>query len=303
MNPLPLVDCIRKVREAVMPMYMVQLLSGRNVPGSDQAFFMEQEIVNQINQLFSLSSRTAVVIGAGGGIGAAIAAGLAAYGAKTVCVDINETGIRKTAAAIEAANGSCEVRVTDIMNEASLAGLVKSFASAEILVVTPAILVRKHIVDQSEAEFDKQVQLNVKGTFNVVKNFGREMASRGRGTIIGFSSVRASVVEPGAGVYAATKAAVCQLLRTLASELGPQGVRVNLIAPSPVETPLTADLQSKGDAYAITAARSMLRRWAKPEDFVGPAVFLASDASAFVTGAELFIDGGWTASDGLDRLG
>jgi NAD(P)-dependent dehydrogenase (short-subunit alcohol dehydrogenase family) len=243
-----------------------------------------------------------VVVGAGGGIGSAVALGLATYGARTVCVDVDEAGIERTDALIKSAGGSSEACVANILDSGALAALIERYAAAEILVITPAILVRKRILEQSNEEFDRQMDLNVKGTFNVAQAFGREMAARGRGNIIGFSSVRASVVEPGSGVYAATKAAVRQLLRTLAAELGPQGVRVNLIAPSPVETPLTADLQSRGNAYADTAQRSMLRRWAKPQDFIGPVLLLASDAGAFMTGTELFVDGGWTASDGMDRL-
>ena len=257
--------------------------------------------MNEIQQMFQLSGRTAVVVGAGGGIGSALAFGLAMCGARTVCVDVNEAGVQETSTRIKSAGGESEVYVASILKREAVDALVARHAQAEIAVITPAILVRKRIVDTSEEEFDRQMELNVKATFNLARGFGIEMASRGRGSIIGFSSVRASVVEPSAGVYAATKAAVRQLLRTLAAELGPSGVRVNLIAPSPVETPLTADLQKDGNAYRATAERSMLKRWATPNDFIGPTVLLASDAAAFITGSELLVDGGWTASDGMDR--
>lgn len=258
--------------------------------------------MNDVQKLFDLSGETAVVVGAGGGIGSAVAFGLAMSGARTVCVDINAAGIEETCNRIKSSGGVSEVCAADVLKRDAVDALVASYASAEIVVITPAILVRKRIADQSEEEFDRQMNLNVKGTFNVARGFGIEMARFGRGSIIGFSSVRASVVEPGSGVYAATKAAVRQLLRTLAAELGPNGVRVNLIAPSPVETSLTADLQKSGNAYTSTAERSLLRRWATPNDFIGPCVLLASDAGAFITGAELFVDGGWTASDGMDRV-
>lgn len=257
--------------------------------------------MNEVQKLFELSGKTAVIVGAGGGIGSAVAFGLAMCGAQTVCVDVNETGAEETSRRIKSAGGNSEVHVTSVLAHEAVGALVARHSDAEIVVITPAILVRKRIADTSEEEFDRQMELNVKATFNLVRGFGVEMARRGRGSIIGFSSVRASVVEPGSGVYAATKAAVRQLLRTLAAELGPNGVRVNLIAPSPVETPLTADLQRDGSAYRSTAERSMLRRWATPNDFIGPAVLLASEAGAFITGSELLVDGGWTASDGMNR--
>lgn len=259
-------------------------------------------MATEVGRLFELSGKTAVVIGAGGGIGSAVAFGLAMHGADTICVDLNEGGVAETDRRIRSEGGKSEVSLANVLERDAVDSLVARHASAEIVVITPAIIVRKRLLEQSDDEFDRQIALNVKSTFHVARGFGAEMARRGRGSIIGFSSVRACVVEPGSGVYAATKAAVRQLLRTLAAELGPSGVRVNVIAPSPVETPLTADFQRSGSAYESTAARSMLRRWARPDDFIGPAVLLASDAGSFITGSELFVDGGWTASDGMDRV-
>ncbi|MEK7277072.1 MAG: SDR family oxidoreductase, partial [Chloroflexota bacterium] len=120
----------------------------------------------------------------------------------------------------------------------------------------------------------------------------------GRGSIMVFSSIRAEVVEPGQGVYAATKAGARQMCRALAAELGPKGVRVNLIAPGVVETPLTAPIKSKPDWYNAYANKSILKRWSQPHEMVGAVVFLASEASSYVTGAVITIDGGWTAADG-----
>jgi NAD(P)-dependent dehydrogenase (short-subunit alcohol dehydrogenase family) len=99
-------------------------------------------------------------------------------------------------------------------------------------------------------------------------------------------------------VYAATKAGLLQLMRTAAAELGPQGVRCNVIAPGVVETPLTTQIRNVPDWYDAYAAKSALGRWAKPEELAGAVVYLASDASSFVTGSQLLVDGGWTAIDG-----
>jgi NAD(P)-dependent dehydrogenase (short-subunit alcohol dehydrogenase family) len=142
------------------------------------------------------------------------------------------------------------------------------------------------------------VSLNLRSSFDLVRAFGAGMAERGRGSIIGFSSIRAVTVEPGQGIYAATKAGVVQLLRTAAAELGPSGVRLNAIAPGVVETPLTEQIRDVPQWFEAYANKSALQRWSQPGELAGAVVYLASDASSFVTGIQLFVDGGWTAIDG-----
>src|SRR5699024_4963391 len=133
---------------------------------------------------------------------------------------------------------------------------------------------------------------------DLVRAFAAQMERRGGGSIIGFSSIRAATVEPGQGVYAATKAGLVQLLRTLAAELGPSGVRVNAIAPGVVETALASQVRADRDWADAYAAKSALGRWSRPDELAGAVVYLASDAASFVTGSQLFVDGGWTAVDG-----
>jgi NAD(P)-dependent dehydrogenase (short-subunit alcohol dehydrogenase family) len=124
------------------------------------------------------------------------------------------------------------------------------------------------------------------------------MAAAGTGSMIGFTSIRAQTTEPGQGAYAATKAATVMLFKTLAAELGPQGVRANTIAPGVVETPLTQPIKDRAEWYDAYADKAILKRWAAPSEMVGAVVFLASDAASYVTGTTLFVDGGWTAADG-----
>jgi NAD(P)-dependent dehydrogenase (short-subunit alcohol dehydrogenase family) len=154
------------------------------------------------------------------------------------------------------------------------------------------------MVEITEEEFERVVGLNLRGTFLALRAAGRRMAQAGRGSIIAFSSIRSQVIEPGQSVYAATKAGTVQLVRTLAAELGPQGVRANVIAPGVVDTPLTAPIKQHPAWYQAYAEKSILRRWAQVDELVGAVVYLASDASSYVTGAVLFVDGGWTAADG-----
>jgi NAD(P)-dependent dehydrogenase (short-subunit alcohol dehydrogenase family) len=158
--------------------------------------------------------------------------------------------------------------------------------------------VRKPILKYSEEELAFVLDVNMKGNFRVLRSAGRVMTARGRGSIILFSSIRSQTVEPGQSVYAATKAGIVQMARTAAAEFGPQGVRVNAIAPGVIETPLTAPIKANKQWYDAYAAKNILQRWGRPEEVVGPAVFLASDASSYVTGTVIFVDGGWLAVDG-----
>jgi NAD(P)-dependent dehydrogenase (short-subunit alcohol dehydrogenase family) len=124
------------------------------------------------------------------------------------------------------------------------------------------------------------------------------MTKAGTGSIVLVSSIRSLTVEPGQGVYAMTKAGIVQMVRTAASEFGGKGVRVNALGPGVVDTPLTAPIKADKAWYGAYADKSILKRWATPDEMAWPTVFLLSDAASYVTGTILFVDGGWTAQDG-----
>jgi NAD(P)-dependent dehydrogenase (short-subunit alcohol dehydrogenase family) len=257
------------------------------------------DIMNTYRNLFDLTGKTALVIGAGSGIGQAVAQGLAAFGARVVAADLETSSAEATANIIAAEGGTATTAQVDLGQRESVARLVQQVTPGlDVLVVTPAINVRKRLLDITEDEFDRVINLNLRGTFFALQAAGRRMAEQGSGSIMVFSSIRAEVVEPGQGVYAATKAGVLQMVKALAAELGPRGVRANAIAPGVVETPLTEPIKSQPEWYQAYANKSALQRWARPDEMVGAAVYLASDASSFVTGTLLKVDGGWTAVDG-----
>ncbi len=250
-----------------------------------------------LGSLFDLHGQRALVIGSGG-IGGVVAQGLAAYGAEVICADVQQVTADEVAATIRASNGRASSRVLDVTDESDVRRGAAEIGAVDIVVLTAATNVRKRIANLTLDEFRKVEQLNLEGTFLVLREFGAVMTERGRGSIIVFSSIRAKVVEPGQGVYAATKAGVLQLVRAAAAEMGPAGVRVNVIAPGVVDTALTAPIKADAEWYDAYAQKSVLGRWAQPEELVGATVFLASPASSYVTGTYLVVDGGWLAADG-----
>ena len=251
--------------------------------------------INDYRKLFDLSGKGALVIGAGSGIGAAVAQGLAAFGAAVTCADVNAEAAERTARDLEGEARAVKLDVTDALE---LQEVVGGLDALDILISTPSVNVRKPLLNYTEAEFERVVTLNLKGSFLALQAAGRRMAAQGSGSIVLFSSIRSQVVEPGQGVYAATKAGTLQLVKTLAAELGTQGVRANAIAPGVVETPLTEPIKANPEWYRAYAEKGALGRWATPSEMVGAAVFLASDAASYVTGTLLTVDGGWTAQDG-----
>ena len=250
------------------------------------------------NGLFDLSGKTAAIIGGGSGIGEAVAIGAAKQGAGVVVLDANDAAAHAVAARIPGADAAA----LDIGNvgsvNAALDTIARDRGRLDIVICTPSINVRKPILQYTGEDFDRVVATNLKGSFNVLQAAGRVMTAQRGGSIVLFSSIRAQVVEPGQSVYAMTKAGIVQLVRAGAAEFGPFNVRVNAMAPGVVETPLTAPIKADPAWYSAYASKSALKRWAQPDEMVGPTLFLVSDAASYVTGTVLFADGGWTAVDG-----
>ncbi len=236
-------------------------------------------------------------MGAGSGIGRESALALAAHGADVVCADRNLEAAKETADL----GAGTEVYELDVTDADAVARAAAQLGDVDVLVFTAATNVRKRLLDYTAEEFDRVVGLNLRSSFELVRAFGAGMAERGRGSIVGFSSIRAVTVEPGQGVYAATKAGLVQLLRAAAVELGEQGVRVNAVAPGIVDTPLTAQIRAVPEWSQAYASKSALGRWSRPDELAGAVVYLASDASSFVTGSQLSSTVGGPSSTGGTR--
>jgi NAD(P)-dependent dehydrogenase (short-subunit alcohol dehydrogenase family) len=251
--------------------------------------------------LFDLTGKTALVLGAASGIGKASAEALAALGAAVMCADKNREGVERTATEI-----GTHVKSTAQVVDAGKPEDVSALAAAamkfngriDIAVTTPAVHVRKPFLDYTDEEYDRIVDLNLRGVFLFLRVFGRIMRDQGSGSLIATSSMRAMTLEPGLAIYGATKAGIIQLVRGLASELGPSGVRVNAVVPSIVDTALVAPLKARPDIFNKLAAHTVFNRWSQPSEVATAVAFLASDAASYITGSALMVDGGWTAIDG-----
>lgn len=252
--------------------------------------------------MFRLDGKVVVVIGAGGGIGEACAIAIGAQGARTVCLDLNADKAAATAASIIAAGGVAESGLLDLVDGAATAAALDKVAQdhgrLDGLVCTPAVNVRKPILKYSLEEFDKVVNLNLRGNFAALMAAGRLMTAQKSGSVVLFSSIRSIVTEPGQSVYSMTKAGILQLAKTAATEWAPHGVRVNAIGPGVIETPLTAPIKNNPDWYKAYAMKNPMNRWGQPGEMAGPTVFLLSEASSYVTGTIIYADGGWLAADG-----
>ncbi len=248
--------------------------------------------------LFEMTGRNALVVGAGSGIGRCAAMCLAQFGAHVVCADVRQAAGETVSREIRANGGTAESARLDMRNTDQIQQALDRMPRPDVLVSTPSVNVRKPLLEYTDEEYDRVVDLNLKGTFRLVREVARTMTEGSGGSIIVFSSIRSQVVEPGQGVYAATKSGVVLMIRALAAELADNGIRANAIAPGVVDTPLTAQIKQHPNWHAAYAEKTMLRRWAKPEEIAGAVLYLASDASSYTTGSVLFVDGGWTAADG-----
>ena len=251
-------------------------------------------------QLLSLEGKTAVVTGGTSGIGRAISLGLADAGADVVATARRQNEVDQTAAEVEA-RGRRTVRIaSDVCNratlEALLAAVLGSLDKVDILINCAGRIKRAPTVDFPEEEWTSILDTNLTGTLRACQVFGPHMLGRGYGRIINISSLNSFVALSEVAAYAASKAGVASLTRSLAVEWSQKGVTVNAIAPGVFRTDLNAQLLDSTPRGQELLMRTPMGRFGKTEELIGAAVFLASDSASFVTGQTLVVDGGFLAS-------
>jgi NAD(P)-dependent dehydrogenase (short-subunit alcohol dehydrogenase family) len=255
-----------------------------------------------MDNLFSVNDLVVLVSGGSRGIGKAIAAGFAQRGAKVIITGRQQETLAATAREISTGKHPVEVLVSDV-GEAEKAGevveqAVSKFGRIDSLINVAGVNVRKRVEAYTLDEYDFIMNINLRGAFFLSQAVGRHMIARGGGgTIVNIESL--NTVAPLRGVlpYAMSKAGMGMMTQGLAMEWGPHGIRVNSLAPGFVLTDLTNRLWSQPHMQAWGIPNTPLRRLGVPEDMVGTAIFLASPASAFLTGQTIYVDGGFTAGE------
>ena len=255
-----------------------------------------------MSKLFDLTGRVAIVTGGGRGLGRTIALGLADHGADVVVVSRTMEQVERVAGEIQGKGRKALALRVDTSRKADVDAMVSRaldrWGRIDVLVNNAGIDIIKPAVDYAEAEWDQILDINLKGYFLCAQAVGRQMIAQRSGSILMNGSIAGSVGIKGLTPYASAKGGVDQLARTLAVEWAPHNVRVNVFAPAYFENVM----QGVEHVHRDEAKERHIQEWTplgrrgRLEELIGPVVFLASDASSYVTGHILMVDGGWTAA-------
>lgn len=244
----------------------------------------------------SLSGRTAIVTGASSGLGRASALALAAEGASVVAAGLEPDGLQATVELIGSAGGSAVAVETDISDATAVEAMAdrahRDFGGADILVNDAAIYPYGPWDEMDQSQWDEVFHVNVRGYWLCAKAVRSQMQDRGGGSIVSISSITFFIGTENLLAYVASKGAVVGFTRALAREVGPHGIRVNSVAPGAFPTRATEIHPDQDALWTDTLAGQSIKRKGRPEDVAKAVVFFASDASSFVTGQTLLVDGG-----------
>ncbi|MEE1735401.1 SDR family NAD(P)-dependent oxidoreductase [Streptomyces sp. BE147] len=244
---------------------------------------------------YDLTGRSAFVTGAAGGIGRASAALLAEAGATVHCADRDETGLSETCRLIALSGGTALAHPLDVTDRGQVKRAVTEAGDIDILAAVAGIMHTSSVLETADDDLDRVLSVNFKGVLYACQEVARGMIARSSpGSLITMASGAVDAASPGLLCYSAAKAAVVQLTKTLATELGPHSIRVNAVAPGWIRTPMTDrhDAEQQHRAEAVMVRVSPLGRVGEPEDVAHTVLHLASDASAFMTGQILRPNGG-----------
>lgn len=249
---------------------------------------------------FDLSGRKALITGSSMGIGFALARGLAGAGATIVLNARDAARLEEAAETLRATGATVDTLVFDVTDAQAVGAAVDGYEAAhgaiDILVNNAGMQHRTPLEDFEPEDFDRLMRTNVNSAFYVGQAVARHMIARGKGKIINIASVQSLLARPGIAPYTASKGAVTNLTKGMATDWAPKGLNCNAIAPGYFDTPLNAALVADPEFSAWLEKRTPAGRWGRVEELCGACIFLASDAASFVNGHTLFVDGGITAS-------
>jgi gluconate 5-dehydrogenase len=250
--------------------------------------------------LFDLNGRTALVTGSSRGLGRAIAEGLAKAGARLIVNGVDPARVEAAVAEMRAAGYAAQGSAFDVTDEAAILKAFAGFDAAaieiDILVNNAGIQVRKPLVEFTSAEWRKVIETNLTSAFVIGREAAKRMMARKRGKIINIGSLASELARPTVGPYTAAKGGVKNLTRSMAVEWAASGVQANAIGPGYMLTDMNQALVDNPDFNAWLMSRIPSKRWGRPDELVGAAVFLASSASDYVNGQIIYVDGGMLAA-------
>jgi NAD(P)-dependent dehydrogenase (short-subunit alcohol dehydrogenase family) len=250
-------------------------------------------------QLFDLTGKVALVTGASRGLGRAIAGGLAEAGADLVITSRHLPDVERVASELAVGGRKVFALQVDVTRASevddAVARAIAAMGRLDILVNNAGINIRKPALELTEGDWDQTLDTNLKGCFLVARAVGRHMLARQAGSVVNIASMMASVVHAERAAYASSKGGLVQLTRVLAVEWAPYNVRVNAICPGPFLTDLNKVILNDPEKVKYFMDRLPMKRFGKPEELIGSVIFLASEASSYITGTTIYIDGGWTA--------
>jgi gluconate 5-dehydrogenase len=250
--------------------------------------------------LFDLSGKRALITGSSQGIGLALARGLMAAGAEIVLNGRDRAKLDDAAASLRSGGGAVHTLAFDVTEHATARDAIDGFETEtgqiDILVNNAGMQFRTPLEDFPAEKFEQLMQTNIASVFHVGQAVARHMIARGKGKIVNICSVQTALARPGIAPYTMTKGAVANLTKGMATDWAKHGLQCNGLAPGYFDTPLNAALVADPDFSAWLEKRTPAGRWGKVEELVGACIFLSSEASSFVNGTIVYVDGGITAS-------
>ncbi len=253
--------------------------------------------MNFLEAMFSLKGKTAIVTGASGGLGRHISTSLIESGAQVVLADIDKSGLSSLIDELESKNLKASKYVLDLTEKTEIVKFVahikEKYGKIDILINNAGVTYPHSFFEYPEKAWDMTYKINLWAPYELSRKVAEVMKENNSGSIINITSLNAELAFPNNPAYVTFKGALKQLSKSMALELGKYNIRVNNVGPGYMKTEMTKKSWSDPVIHEERKNKTVLNRWGTPEDLAGPIVFLASDASGYVTGQDIYVDGGW----------